>query len=68
MSKEREIDDSELTEISGTGEFVKPDSTTGDETVKPADPPTGGGGGGPGPGGPHPIGGGGGGIQEPNMD
>ena len=67
MSKERKIDNSELAEVSGTGELVKPDSTTDDATVKPADPPTGGGGGGSGPGSPDPVGGGGG-IQEPNMD
>lgn len=67
MSKERKIDDSELAEVSGAGDFVKPDATSGDDTSETSDRPSGGSGG-PGPGAPEPTGGGGGGNQTPNMD
>jgi hypothetical protein len=68
MSKEREIDDSELTEVSGAGEFVKPDVTGSDDDAELTKQPSSGGGGGSGPNAPDPVGGGGGGIQEPSWD
>ena len=67
MSKERKIDDAELAEVSGAGDFVKPDASTTDDSAETSDRPSGGGGG-PGPGTPEPVGGGGGGNQTPNMD
>jgi hypothetical protein len=67
MSKERKIDDAELAEVSGAGEFVKPDATPGDDDAQVSDRPTDGSGD-PGPGAPEPTGGGGGGNQTPNMD
>ena len=67
MTKEREIDDSELTEVSGAGEFVTPDGSTSDDSNQPStQPPSGGGGSGPNA--PDPIGGGGSGNQTPSWD
>jgi hypothetical protein len=66
MSKEREIDDSELTEVSGAG-LVKPEITGTDEGSDLSEQP-GGGGGGSGPNAPDPVGGGGGGNQTPAWD
>jgi len=66
MSKERKIDDSELAEISGAGEFGT--SETDDSKVGPPPPPSGGGGGGSGPNAPEPVGGGGSGNQTPSWD
>ena len=66
MSKERKIDDSELAEISGAGDFVTPDDTATDDSADlTKQPSSGGGGGGSGPNAPDPIGGGGGGNQTP---
>jgi hypothetical protein len=67
MSKEREIDDAELKEVSGAG-LVKPDLSGTDDDADLTKQPSGGGGGGSGPNAPDPVGGGGGGNQTPSWD
>jgi hypothetical protein len=67
MSKERKVDDAELGKVSGAGEFVTPDGSTGDDSNQPGTKPVGGGGG-SGPNEPDPVGGGGGGNQTPSWD
>jgi hypothetical protein len=68
MSKDRKIDDSELTEISGAGNSVEPDNTADNSLKTHIMPGGGGGGGGTGPNEPDPVGGGGGGNQTPSND
>jgi hypothetical protein len=68
MSKERKIDDSELTDVNGAGDLGT--AETDDATFGQREQPIGGGGGGggSGPNAPEPIGGGGSGNQTPSWD